>query len=63
MKKKLRIKELAENPVMLIIYVIIASVMVANIFISGYLFGRAHQTIESLRPVTPLHPPPTQPQK
>ena len=48
------LKELSQNPAMLIIYIAIAIIMVANIFISGYLFGRAHQTIDDLRPVTPL---------
>ena len=50
-KNQWSLKDISQNPAMLIIYIAIAIIMVANIFISGYLFGRAHQTIDDLRPV------------
>jgi hypothetical protein len=53
-KKKFNFTNFAQNPALLLIYILIASVMVANIFVSGYLFGRAHQIIENLHLDRPL---------
>lgn len=50
MKKKFILKDLTENPLLLFIYIFISIILVANVFISGYLFGRAHQILENPRP-------------
>ena len=44
-----RLKKLSENPVLLFFYFLIALVVVANIFISGYWFGRTRQVLDNSR--------------
>jgi hypothetical protein len=44
-----RLKKLSENPILLFFYFLIALVVVANIFISGYWFGRTRQVLDNSR--------------
>lgn len=44
-------KHLPSDPALIVIYSVIAIVIIANIFISGYWFGRAQETLSQIRPV------------
>lgn len=43
-------KTLTDNPLLLVVYLLIAIVIIANIFVSGYWFGRGKQVLEGIRP-------------
>lgn len=42
--------ELSKDPVLLLIYFVIAIVVIINVFISGYWLGRTHQILDDIRP-------------
>lgn len=43
-------EKLTKDPFLLLAYLIIAMVVIANIFVSGYWFGRTRQVLEDIRP-------------
>lgn len=42
---------LTKDPFLFLIYFLIAAVVIANIFISGYWFGRSRQVLDEIRPI------------
>ena len=54
-------KKLKGNPVLLFFYFLIALVVVANIFISGYWFGRTRQVLDNSRLQSSASVPANQP--
>jgi hypothetical protein len=42
--------ELTKDPVLFFIYFLIAMVVIANVFVSGYWLGRTHQILDDIRP-------------
>lgn len=53
MRSEKMIKRLSkENPGLLILYFVIATVIIANIFVAGYWFGRTRQLSEAARRVS-----------
>lgn len=43
--------ELTKDRVLLFIYFVIAMVVIANVFVSGYWLGRTHQILDDIQPV------------
>ena len=50
MKKKAGKNLVPDNPAVFIIYAVIATALVLNIFIAGFWFGRKYQLKEGYRP-------------